>query len=267
MSSLPRPVTPAHSPRSGESPARALLDLVLPRECAGCGRPSRLLCPACVRPLEAEPSPRPAPAGSAGSAGLPPVVATASYTGAVRTALLEYKDRGRRGLALPLGRALARGVLRAVPDGPVVLVPVPSSAAAVRRRGDDVVRRLAGVAARELRRGGRAVVVCPALRLVRRVDDQAGLDVSARAANLAGAYAVRGGRRGGGLCAGRVVLVDDVVTSGATLAEAARALRGAGAAPFAAVTVAATARRVAPGARAAGHVRLRTPLHGRGGSD
>ncbi|MEP6797352.1 MAG: phosphoribosyltransferase family protein, partial [Lapillicoccus sp.] len=72
--------------------------------------------------------------------------------------------------------------------------------------------------------------------------DQAGLGQEARARNLAGAYAVRSARTPG-LVGRRVVLVDDVMTTGATLVEAARALRAAGAVVEAAVTLAATARR------------------------
>ncbi|MGW4445062.1 ComF family protein [Streptomyces sp. NPDC004682] len=112
------------------------------------------------------------------------------------------------------------------PPGPVILVPLPSARAAVRARGHDPVRRMALVAAGRLRRGGTPARVAPVLRQRRAVLDQAGLDARERRENLAGALEVTaGGARL--LGAGRVVLVDDLMTTGATLAEAARALREA----------------------------------------
>ncbi|WP_369688378.1 ComF family protein [Actinomadura macra] len=82
-----------------------------------------------------------------------------------------------------------------------------------------------------------------ALRHTRRVSDQAGLTVSERAANLAGALEAVPRAKVAGR---RVVLVDDVITTGATLAEAARALRAADAEVIGAATLAATQRRGAP---------------------
>ncbi|WP_189824265.1 ComF family protein [Streptomyces finlayi] len=122
----------------------------------------------------------------------------------------------------------------------LVLVPVPSARRSVAVRGQDPVRRIAFAAAGELRRSGRAARVVPVLRQRRRVRDQAGLSARERAANLAGALEVVPGAErllagswpgsGAGSWAGsravsRVVLVDDLMTTGASLAEAARALR------------------------------------------
>ncbi|WP_031487640.1 ComF family protein [Streptomyces bicolor] len=109
---------------------------------------------------------------------------------------------------------------------PVLLVPVPSARGAVRARGHDPARRIALAAAGELRRAGTPARVLAVLRQRRAVADQSGLNSRQRLDNLAGALTVApgGGRLLGG---GPVVLVDDLMTTGASLAEAARAVRAA----------------------------------------
>lgn len=200
-----------------------LTDLVLPAECGGCGRPRAVLCPECraaltgVAPCRVRPVPEPS--------GLPVVHAAAPYEDAVRATLIAHKERGALALAGPLGTALA-GAVRAGGGGPVLLVPVPSARRAVRARGHDPARRIALAAAGELRRTGTPARVAGVLRQRRAVADQSGLDSRQRLDNLAGALevAARGTRLLGG---GAVVLVDDLMTTGASLAEAARAVRAA----------------------------------------
>ena len=233
---------------------RDLGDLALPDGCAACAAPGRALCPGCRSALTgpARPAwPSPVPEG------MPPPWAVADYAGPARAAVLAHKEEGRRALAVPLGTALATAAAAAIgsasvapievaPAEPVVLVPAPSRPAAGRARGDDPTRRLARRAGDALRGAGLPVRVVPALRGARGLADQAGLGAADRAANLAGALRVVPG--GGRLVAGRaVVVVDDVVTTGATLAECARALRAAGAVVVGAATVAATSRRTVPG--------------------
>ncbi|WP_124441777.1 ComF family protein [Streptomyces sp. NL15-2K] len=123
------------------------------------------------------------------------------------------------------GRAGLRGP-RVPDETAVLLVPVPSSRGAVRTRGHDPARRLAFAAAGELRRAGTPARVVAVLRQRRAVADQSGLNSRQRLANLAGALVVApgGGRL---LSGGRVVLVDDLMTTGASLTEAARAVRAA----------------------------------------
>lgn len=226
-----------------------LLDLLLPATCTGCGAGRRALCPDC-RAL-----PDTARAGPAGPMpppdGLPPLHAAVPYAGPVRELLLAHKERGALRLARPLGGLLAAAVRSALGPaggtggGRVLLVPVPSAPAAVRARGHDALRRLARAAARELRRGGVPAAILPVLRQTRRVADQAGLSAIERRRNLRGALAVPA-RLASRLPSGaRLVLVDDVVTTGASLAEAARALRAAGCPPLVAATIAATCRRTA----------------------
>ncbi|MFG2278236.1 ComF family protein [Streptomyces asoensis] len=214
---------------------------MLPAECGGCGSPRTVLCPRCrtalgaAGPFRVRPVPRPP--------GLPAVHAAARYADEVRAVLLAHKERGALALARPLGSALA-GAVRAglgeagvgegegeAPRSPagVLLVPVPSARAAVRARGHDPARRIALAAAGELRRAGVPARVAAVLRQRRAVADQSGLDARGRLDNLVGALTVvPGGVRV--LRGGPVVLVDDVVTTGASLAEAARAVRAATAA-------------------------------------
>lgn len=221
-----------------------LTDLVLPAECGGCGSAREVLCPRCRTALSGDPPCRVRPDPE--PPGLPAVHAAAPYADEVRAALLAHKERGVLALAAPLGAALA-GAVRAglreawtatggagAPDGggirrvrgPVLLVPVPSARGAVRTRGHDPARRIALVAAGELRRTGVPARVSAVLRQRYAVADQSGLDARRRLANLAGALAVAPG--GGGLLRGAVVvLVDDLMTTGASLAEAARAVRAA----------------------------------------
>ncbi|MFE6908354.1 ComF family protein [Streptomyces erythrochromogenes] len=205
-----------------------LAGLVLPVDCAGCGAARVLVCADCGASLSGavaglvRPSPRPE--------GLPVVRAAAAYEGAVRAVLLAHKERGALPLAGVLGGALAAAVLAGGTGpgrGELALVPVPSARRQVRARGHDPARRIALAAAGRLRRAGVPARVAPVLGLRRAVADQAGLGARQRRENLAGALEVRrdGARLTGGA---RIVLVDDVVTTGATLAEAARAVRAAG---------------------------------------
>jgi predicted amidophosphoribosyltransferase len=242
---------------AGRSALLAAMDLALPAECAGCSQLPGLLCATCgsafvasARPAWPQPSP----------AGLPPPWAVADYDGAVRAALLAHKEQGRAALARPLGEALGRSVraalaspvrpagpchpVRALPAARVVLVPMPSRRGAVRERGRDPTLAIARQAARLLRGEGRDVSVRPVLRMADSVQDQSGLDAHARAANLRDsvllperwvAHLSRPGTR--------VVLVDDIITTGATLAAAAVTVRSAGVEVVGAALVAATRRR------------------------
>lgn len=222
----------------------ALLDLATGAACLVCGRPGRALCPACDIDLGAgswPTRPRPCPAG------LLPVFTAGGYEGALRTLLLAHKERGLHGLSRPLGRLLAHVVLGALPadprrGSPVVLVPVSSHPAVVRARGHDPVLSLARRATHEVRRRGRPATVRRPLRVVGRPRDQAGLGAAQRQANLEDRFCCRAavGHELEDAC---VVLVDDVVTTGATLREAQRALEAGGWTPRVAVTLAATRRR------------------------
>jgi predicted amidophosphoribosyltransferase len=207
------------------------IDLVWPRYCLGCGASGRGICANCS---DVRPAVRFVP-------GLGPVHAAASYGGAVRAAIIHYKDRRRRDLRAPLTALLsaavgaaradttevpagalmsgARGAKMAFVAGPV-LVPVPSTTRAARERGGDHMRRLAASVARRQRLRADAL-----LRVGRPVQDATGLGAAARTANITGAYVCRGVAPAR---AGPVILVDDVITTGASLREATRCLTAAG---------------------------------------
>lgn len=229
-------------------------DLVLPADCAGCGRPGGTLCDRCHGALRGSGARRVVP--SPVPPGLPVVHAAVGYADEARAVLLAHKERGALRLARPLGEALA-GAVRSVcaaprpgagsgrgsraagaGGGPLLLVPVPSARRAVGARGHDPARRIALAAAAVLRGGGRPARVPTVLRQLRRVTDQSGLGARQRRANVSGALGVvPGGDRL--LAAGPVVLVDDLMTTGASLAEAARAVTAAGGRVAGAAVVAA----------------------------
>ena len=224
----------------GRAMADALLDLALPSTCAACDEPGGPICPPCERDLRAglfdrpcRSMPDPVPIH------LPPVTSRGPYAGVLRRLVSAYKDDGRRDLRPLLAQLLAESLSVAGSGRPVVVVPMPSSRAAVRRRGDDPVADLVGAAAAQVPGWPTVQTV---LRPLRRLEDQSALDRRERALNLSGAYGVR---RGGSadIRGQAVVLVDDVVTTGATLAEAARVVRSKGGLVVGAATLAATQRR------------------------
>jgi predicted amidophosphoribosyltransferase len=216
-----------------------LADFVLPAGCAGCHADGPGLCASCLcrfgDPVAHEPDPPPA--------GLPPLCVAGRYEGPVRAAILAYKERGRRDLARILGGALARAVLHvlgAQVPARLLLVPVPSRPAAARVRGGDHVRRLAVHAAAQLRAAGIDTGFASVLRVATRPRDAVGLTAADRAENVRGAFAIRHRIRVEPDCV--LVIVDDLVTTGCTMAEAAQALRGGTLSVTAGATVAATPR-------------------------
>ncbi|MCM3779283.1 ComF family protein [Microbacterium hydrocarbonoxydans] len=197
---------------------REALALLLSATCPGCDEPGTLLCDPCRGRLQASPVDVRTPQGRVVRAAL-------TYEGVAARCIRRMKDDGETLLARPLGVALAV-VLSSFAGSAVSVVPVPTSGEAFRRRGYRVPELL-------IRRAG--VRPLRALSAARARRDQRGLDASARARNAEGS--VRARLRGAGVS---VVLVDDVITTGATLDEASLVLDRAGFDVVAAVALAAT---------------------------
>jgi len=248
------PTTLTGRDRTATPPAswlRELARLVVPVACPGCGVVDVRWCDACQGLLTGPPArvetgaPR---LDRLDGAPALPVWALAPYAGPVRETVVAWKDRGRvdlDGLLGPRLRSLAHEVSallgHAAGGRTLLVVGAPSTPASRRSRGRDHVRVLARAAAAGLRDGGTASAVVPALARRGRGRDQVGLGARARGRNLVGSVTVRRRvlhRSGGPRPA--VLLVDDVLTTGATLAAAERALEGAGADVLGALVVAAT---------------------------
>lgn len=236
-----------------------LVGLVVPVACGGCEALDVALCGPCGDRLTGRPERCERSAGRLDrldGRGPLPVWATTPYTGPVRELVVAWKDRGRADLTPVLVAAARRGgralapVLRPVVGSarhaaagsgalPLLVVPAPSTAPARRRRGEDLVARLAAGAASGLDAAGAPAVAWTCLTRRTGGRDQVGLTGRARGRNLAGQVAVR--RRHRGRLAGRaVLLVDDVLTSGATLAACEDALAAHGARVLAGWVLAAT---------------------------
>ena len=179
------------------------LELLLPRRCAGCGAPGEVLCARCRTELAAPPQ-RVSPRVESGV----PVWALGPYSETRRSVILAMKERGDRTVRRWVGAVLAAAVATLTARGEVgehpVLVPAPTAARSARR--------------------ATGLPTAAVLSHARGVRDSVGLSPAARRANLAGRVRLRGP-----VPAGELVLVDDVVTTGATLAAACAKLTVAGA--------------------------------------
>lgn len=176
---------------------RALLDFIFPPQCGGCERIGSGLCDLCLP--ESPPIERMLPTLNVSALGI--------YDGALRYAILALKN-GRRDVA----EAFAERLGARLPANALV-VPVPTTAARRRQRGFDGCELIAQLAFRSR--------VCAGLRQVRN-ETQRGRGREARLS-----VRRRFIWRGPPLNRARIVLLDDVVTTGATLEACARAVRGA----------------------------------------
>ena len=196
--------------------------LIMPIECAGCERPDRALCEMCSAMLSGAVTMR------RGAEALP-VHCALAYESRVRRVILSFKEQGRTDVAAALSVPLATAIRAAMTAAGVSeLAPIPTSRKAYRRRGYDPIAVL-------LRKAG-----LQGAKVLTRAHDtgvQKTLAAEERAVNLRGAFISRRS-----LVGRRFLLVDDVLTSGATLGEAARAIRAAGGEVRGAATLAYTPR-------------------------
>ena len=204
---------------------RWLLDVLLPPACAGCGSAGALLCATCAgsfRPASL-PAARFVSADPAIAIGQDLCLALAAFTfeGPIRTALARLKYEGASQLARPLSEAAipTLTVLLEI-TGAMPLVPVPVHRERLRERGYNQAELIA--------RALGSMAGAPVLDLLERVrptTKQHRLDRAARLANLRAAFATRSDRRPAPVT---VILVDDIVTTTATVEACASVLRSAG---------------------------------------
>ncbi len=206
--------------------------LLAPPRCAACDDPVAVLatfCAACASTVERAPA-----GGGAGSDGSP--AAALVYDGAVARAIVRMKYGRRPDLARPFGDILWTAIepwARQL-DGAVV-VPVPLHPTRLAERGFNQSALIARGVARRLGAPLRPL----ALARIRDTPQQAVLEREERLRNVVGAFRVR---RSAEVAGRKVLLVDDVCTTGATIGAAAGALREAGAGVVMAAVVARTVR-------------------------
>ncbi|HYK53136.1 MAG TPA: phosphoribosyltransferase family protein [Candidatus Eremiobacteraceae bacterium] len=191
-----------------------LLDFFMPALCAGCGQTGGVLCGRCtvsIATCEA------LVVGSRG--GIPPTLALGPYEGPLRAAILALKFRGARGVGALLGKWIAQRIFWPFE----LVIPVPLHAERLRERGYNQ----AALIARSVAASARVRCIEDSIARRRSTVPQSTLGLEERRKNVEGAFGASD--RIGVVSARRVLVVDDVVTTGATVAACASFLRAAGA--------------------------------------
>ena len=209
-----------------------MADLVLGRACRGCGRVGSELCDRCLAQARLSP-----PTVDRTRLGVP-AWSSSPYDGLARRLVLAYKD-GQRSLAGPLGLLLADAMRAALDDmgaTGATVVPIPGHRRA--RRGFDALAGICREAVASLRVDGRDAVLLRALTISADYRPAKSLSRRERLAALEGAFVARAGVDPPAATA-PLLVVDDVLTTGATLTQAVSALRAVGFSPAGACVVAA----------------------------
>ena len=236
--------------------ARLFADLILDRHCIGCQSAPTTLCARCWSILVEPPpqliclsarGPRPpataAPEHPDHPVHRPTTVAAAGpYSGLLRRVILAHKENAERSLTAPLGILLARAICAIVAaDVPILLIPVPPHRQSLRRRGEDTVKAIAVSAAQSLCQVGIPAHAVSALRRVPGTEQQAWATGDQRRTRQQNTMYVPDGYFSSGhfssgyvssrmsprpIASSQVLIVDDVLTTGATGLEALRALTG-----------------------------------------
>lgn len=194
-------------------------ELLFTPKCILCSRLGKLVCPGCLTQLK--------PVSTRSVFGVSGIYCAGEYSGWLREVLISYKN-GNQSVGPTLAKILINTMTESPIDFPLQLIPIPSSLSKIHKRGYDSMTNLCIEMSKlnlELQ------VVQGALYLKQEVRDQVGLCARERQENLADAFAATT------RLSGRALIVDDVVTTGATIANAAKALRIAGAQTIYALTL------------------------------
>lgn len=205
-------------------------DLIYPKSCISCHKESTNFCEDCENLWNCE------PITSNLDNGKISVTSVVEYNDQIRNVLLAYKEDGDRQAGKILASALLKARQRSFESFPHLLVPIPSSSKAIHRRGRDFMKELCFDVASKSGDQVRSL-----LKVNRLVKDQTQLDQRQRSQNLVGAFSttIKNSQE---LLGAPIILVDDLLTTGATLREADRALCQRGHLPAGAITAAHTPR-------------------------
>lgn len=198
-----------------------LRDLLFTPICIGCNKFGVRICTSCLRELK--------PINNLRHGYLDRIIAANDYSGWLRDRLIQYKS-GEHTLAMGLASVLSLKCLSQTPS--LKIVPIPSSTQKIKLRQIDTI----GYLANQIKTLEPKYQVLPILSLIKDVKDQVGLSYRDRATNLQNAFLTTQ------KVSGNVLLIDDVITTGATVWNAAKVLKQAGATSVTAVTLCNAAR-------------------------